>query len=113
MILIAGSKVFPCYAVIDSGADDCVFPASFGRALGLNIRTGKHYPFAGIGSGGHRAYFFDIQLEIAGVTRRHRLPIGFTKALESQGLGLLGQNGFFDRFTVCFSHSRQRITIHI
>jgi hypothetical protein len=29
---------------------------------------------------------------------------GFTEGLESVGLGLLGQTGFFDQFTVTFNH---------
>jgi len=31
------------------------------------------------------------------------MPIGFTTALENAGIGLLGQNGFFDRFRIGFN----------
>jgi hypothetical protein len=103
---------FPCYALIDSGADDCIFPASFGRQLGLDIQTGRHYPFGGAGSVNLDAYFFDIQIAIPGIRRSYNLAVGFTEALEPQGCGLLGQNGFFDRFSVRFNHSRGIITIN-
>ncbi|HXA05242.1 MAG TPA: hypothetical protein VNY30_10410, partial [Bryobacteraceae bacterium] len=36
---------------------------------------------------------------------------GFTVGLEAQGIGLLGQAGFFERFTVCFSHTAKQFHI--
>jgi len=100
-----------CYALIDSGADDCIFPASFGRQLGLDIATGRHYPFGGAGSNNLAAYFFDMQLGIPGIRKSYKVAIGFTEALE--GHGLLGQNGFFDRFSVRFNQARGMIIIHV
>jgi len=101
--LISGNESFACYALIDSGADDCIFPASFGTVLGLNVRTGRHYTFGGAGGGGvQSAYFFDLQIAIQNVGK-YKMPIGFTTALQNAGIGLLGQNGFFDRFRIGFN----------
>jgi hypothetical protein len=37
--------------------------------------------------------------------------VGFTEGLESVGLGLLGQAGFFDKYDVHFSHNQKLFTI--
>ena len=99
--LIDGGRDFSCYAIVDSGADDCMFPSAFAAQLGLELTTGRPYLFSGAGSRGQLAYFFDIEIEIAGV-QKYRLPVGFTQALDASRVGLLGQNGFFDRFDVSF-----------
>ncbi|MGB8673915.1 MAG: hypothetical protein WCD27_06135 [Candidatus Acidiferrales bacterium] len=111
VVLAAGTVIFSCYALVDSGADDCIFPTSFGTQLGLNVPTGKQYPFGGAGGGAiQMAYFFDLQLAIPQVGK-YSIPIGFTDALESVGLGLLGQNGFFDRFRVSFNLKKGIFTL--
>jgi hypothetical protein len=97
---------------VDSGADDCIFPASFGAQLGLDVPVGRHYPFGGAGGGGPQdAYFFDLQIAIQNVAKYH-IPIGFTAALEDFGIGLLGQNGFFDRFRVGFNFKKGIFTLN-
>lgn len=47
------------------------------------------------------AYFFDVRVTFANVISC-RMPIGFSSALDRLGMGLLGQNGFFQRFEVSF-----------
>jgi hypothetical protein len=102
---------FKCYALIDSGADDCVFPASFAKQLGLDIAKGRHYPFGGAADGNQDAYFFDLDIEIVGITT-YSASVGFSLALEKWGHGLLGQNGFFDRFPLEFDLSRGIFALH-
>jgi hypothetical protein len=99
--LIHGGRDFSCYAIVDSGADDGMFPSAFAAQIGLELATGQPYLFSGAESRGQIAYFFDIELEIAGVQKYH-LPVGFTQAMDTSRVGLLGQNGFFDRFDVFF-----------
>ena len=44
-----------------------------------------------------------------------RLPfnsyVGFTDGLERQGIGLLGQSGFFEYYNVHFLHKERKFTI--
>jgi hypothetical protein len=78
-----------------------MFPAVFAAQIGLELTSGRPYVFSGAGSRGHLAYFFDIEIEIAG-TLKYQLAVGFTPAMDAARVGLLGQNGFFDRFNVSF-----------
>jgi hypothetical protein len=88
-------------AIIDSGADDIMFPASYAARMGLDLQRGAYYQFGGAGSADQGAWFFEITLRIMNVIT-YQVSVGFTPALEFVGCGLLGQNGFFDRFKVDF-----------
>ena len=46
--LINGQNKQTCYALIDSGADYCVFHASIGEIIGLTIESGKLDNFSGV-----------------------------------------------------------------
>lgn len=109
--LFKGPSFFSTYGLIDSGADDCIFPASFAGLLGLNFRSGRRYPFGGVGVANNEAYFFDLEMEIIGVAV-HDLAVGFTTALDGRGHGLLGQNGFFERFSVRFDHIKKTFAVY-
>lgn len=103
IVLSSGQLSWNCYAVIDSGADDCVFPLNFAARLGLNIAsTNRIYSFGGVGSANQLAWFFEVTLSIPGTLLTFQASVGFTPSLDQAGFGLLGQNGFFDRFKVAF-----------
>jgi hypothetical protein len=89
-------------AIVDSGADDCVFPASWASHLGLGLSgSTRIFTFGGAGSSSQVAYFFDLKATFENFVS-YRLPVGFSAALDHVGFGLLGQNGFFERFRVTF-----------
>ncbi|HEY4838667.1 MAG TPA: aspartyl protease family protein [Candidatus Acidoferrales bacterium] len=101
VVLASLSRELPAVAIIDSGADDIMFPASYAARIGLDLQRGAYYQFGGAGSDGQAAWFFEITLRIMTVIS-YTAYVGFTPALESVGCGLLGQNGFFDKFKVDF-----------
>jgi hypothetical protein len=63
----------------------------------------------GVGSMGNSTYYAEIEIQIP--INLTSPPIsftvfaGFTAGLEAQGIGLLGQSGFFDRYKVTFDHN--------
>jgi hypothetical protein len=89
-----------------------MFPSVFAGQIGLQLTAGRPYLFSGAGSRRQLAYFFDIEIEIAGVLR-YQLPLGFTQAMDASRVGLLGQNGFFDRFDVCFRLRERNFILEI
>lgn len=104
---VAGG-VLTCLVLLDSGADHCVFPASFLTVLGLDPLNLKMQMTSGVGSAANVTYYADISVEIPIEPRlglAANVRAGFTPALDAQGLGLLGQTGIFDRFRVTFDHS--------
>ena len=111
--LSANNKGFNCIVEADTGADNTVFPLSFAVALGLDPLSMPKNTTGGVGSSANVTYWQNIEIELPqlGVT----IPIyaGFTSAMEAQGIGLLGQKGFFDRFNVSFHHKIKIFQVEI
>lgn len=97
--------------LIDSGADDCIFPASIGRLLGLSVEAGKKQPFMGAGALSNLAYFHRMKLSfmLDDKTFRFTAYMGFSTALDIPKIGLLGRVGFFDRFRQVAFHSKEQL----
>ena len=94
-------------ALIDSGADDCLFPWELADLAGLTIKEANGKVFRGLGSGSIIGYKTDIRLYLGGITV-------FTEVYFSRNLighGILGQRGFFDKFRIRFIYSKKRIEI--
>ena len=91
-----------CLALLDSGADNCLFPAEVGEYLGINVRNGKTKIFGGIGKGEVKAYFHDVLLRIDNLG--FKCCAGFT--YDKLPYVLLGQKGFFDECIVSFDLPR-------
>lgn len=101
LTLIAGANRISCYGIVDSGADHCAFPRSFMQPLGLNPLTAPIEPTTGVGSANVPTHFVNIMADLQGIVQ-FPLYAGFTTGLDALGVGLLGQSGFFDQFTVHF-----------
>lgn len=97
-------------ALIDSGADFCIFDAGIGEYLGLNVRSAAEIQFGGIQSiGGAKAYLHKVNIEIGG--HEFRTDVGFSYDIAKHGYGILGQRGFFDMFIVKFDLVKEEIEL--
>ncbi len=64
----------------------------------------------GVGSTGNVTYYDNVTIDLGnGLT--FAAIAGFTAGLEAQGIGLLGQSGFFERFQVSFDHRKREFHI--
>ncbi|OGX39693.1 MAG: hypothetical protein A3C53_05585 [Omnitrophica WOR_2 bacterium RIFCSPHIGHO2_02_FULL_68_15] len=99
-MLRRGSRRIRVISLLDSGADDCLFPASIGRLLGLPVEAGRKQPFMGAGAFSNLAYFHQVTVGVTleNVPLWFDLSVGFSTAMDIPKLGLLGRAGFFDRF---------------
>jgi hypothetical protein len=101
LTLVSETQRLSCYAIIDSGADHCVFPRSFMQPLGLDALVAPTELSTGVASTNVPTHFVNIRIDLQGLIE---FPVyaGFTTGLDEWGCGLLGQTGFFDRFNVGF-----------
>jgi hypothetical protein len=112
-----GNASINTFAVVDSGADECIFPASVGISLGVPIPNPNVYVFSGTAEQPQNAYFDDIHVSVISPTDPSQaafefdLYAGFCDTLEHVGLGLLGQNGFFSLFKVIMDHANHFVEI--
>jgi hypothetical protein len=116
MNLEKGGQIIRTLAIVDSGADFCLFPASMASALGIAIPNQNATLFSGSANAPQIAYFETVSVTIwngdnAEAPITFDLYAGFCDTLEHVGLGLLGQNGFFSRFVVAFDHNTSTITV--
>ncbi len=106
----AGGNSFRCIVIADSGADQCVFPVSFAIALGLDPLHMLQQLTGGVGNTGNVTFYGNVTIAIAnGPT--FKTYAGFTSGLESQGVGLLGQQGFFENHVVTFDYKNKKFHI--
>jgi len=100
---------FGYYVLIDSGADYCMFHSYIGERLGINIRNGKELVFYGTSGHPQKAYFHKINFKVGGID--HTCLVGFSYEMERLAYGLLGQDGFFDHWTVKFEYNKENVEI--
>lgn len=110
-IKIAASRDYVNYAaLIDSGADFCIFDAEVGEYLGIDIRSGIRQIFGGIQElHGAEAFLHPITVNIGGFD--YKTTVGFSYDIAKHGFGILGQKGFFDIFIVKFDLIKEEIDL--
>lgn len=89
-------------ALIDSGADRCVFPSEIGELIGIDIEAGEQHFVTGVVEGERRViYMHPVEITPGGywASRILHLMAGFMPDLAESGHGLLGQRGFFDNIS--------------
>ena len=103
------------YAVIDSGADHCMFPSIFGQRVGIQVQTGKRSITAGATGVGETYYHqVHVGVSIQGKPYGFDCYAGFTDGMNGIGIGLLGRCGFFDLFEkVAFNTSTRMVELTV
>jgi predicted aspartyl protease len=97
-------------ALIDSGADFCIFDAEIGDYLNIDIKSGQKEIFGGIQDrGGATAYLHKIEIEIGGW--KYKATVTFSYDIAERGYGIFGQKGFFDIFSVKFDYLKEEIEL--
>lgn len=110
IINIGNGKSVRYAALIDSGADFCIFDAEMGEYLGIDIKSGEKETFGGIQDrGGACAYLHKIEVEIGGW--KYKTVVAFSYDIAKRSYGIFGQKGFFDIFSVKFDYSKEEIEL--
>ncbi|MEK7617191.1 MAG: retropepsin-like aspartic protease [Patescibacteria group bacterium] len=100
---------FHYFVLVDSGADYCMFHAKIGEMLGLDIKSGKPLTFFGTSGEPQKAYFHKVTFRVGGI--EHTCEAGFSYDMEKLPYGLLGQDGFFDKWIIKFEHHKENIEL--
>ena len=89
------------FALIDSGADSCLFPRDIGEVLNIDVRKGLPIMYTGIG--GQQVPFYFHEVTVFFDQYSFKTMAGFAHAGIGTG-GILGQRGFFENFAVKFDY---------
>jgi len=95
--------------LVDSGADLCLFDADIGEIIGMDIKSGKPFPVAGVG-GITKYYLHRVSIEVGG--HKYKINTGFLPGFSKNfRYGVVGQAGFFDTFIVKFDLAKEQIEL--
>jgi len=105
--LVHKDRFVDLLALVDSGADDSMFPLEVAEVLDLPLDPKNANRYGGIGSGHITAFFTRVTVDVGGV--RFPLYAGFSDAPSI--VPILGQGGFFDVFEVRFNRPKEVIEL--
>lgn len=94
-------------ALIDSGADNNLFPSYFGQKIGLNIKKGEEFNIGGIGNIGIKAYRHKIKIFVDSYS--FETYVDFS---DDQQTPLLGREFFFKFFkNISFDENKKIVSL--
>jgi hypothetical protein len=102
--------ILECPALVDSGADACLFPLYVAQGLNLDLTTLPRSVTGGVGNLLNVTFHAILTVDL-GHGIRFRAEVGFTEGMNRAGFGLLGQQGFFENYNVEFRHRDRVFTI--
>jgi len=95
-------------ALIDSGANYCLFPGEIGDIVGIdNIKGGNELDFFGLSGKPISFYLNNIEIQVS----NYRFPCEGYFSYKYKGPPLLGENGFFSTFKVIFNFQKEEIEL--
>ena len=97
------------HALIDSGAIDCIFPASIGEVLEIDVPSGRKNTYFGLGQQAVIGFQHTVKLQVTGFDHWITLEVGFIQS--DNILPLLGQSGFFSNYQIIFERFRYQVEI--
>jgi hypothetical protein len=106
--LTHGDRFVKLLALVDSGADDCVFPLEVAQFLKLPLKRDAVHRYGGIGAGAITATFGTVALEV-GKWTLWDFYVGFSDS--PTVVPILGQNGFFGQFEITFNRPDEIIRL--
>jgi hypothetical protein len=99
----------PVLALVDSGSTDCIFPASLGEVLGIDVPSGKAHEFQSFNLETTRGFIHKVNLQVTNFPHWIEIDVVF---IESEVLPVLGQVGFFDSYQVVFERFKRQFEVN-
>lgn len=96
-------------ALIDSGADFCIFPTGISKILKINLTGSNKIYFSSATGDIVEGFISRLYLEIGG--RKLNTKVVFADL--AGNTGVLGQYGFFDKFVVKFDLIKKEIELKL
>jgi hypothetical protein len=104
-----GERVF-YNALIDSGADFCLFDSEMADALGVT-KVASGIPVEVTGLGDHCVQGYEHRIKLCVESTEYETNVVFTDCELPSEYGVLGQRGFFSRFIVTMDYTARTIIL--
>lgn len=99
----------PVLALVDSGAADCIFSASIGEVLGIDVTSGTPHKFHAFDKKETQGFVHTVHLQVTGFTHWIEVEAVF---IESEVIPILGQSGFFENYQIVFERFKRQFEIN-
>jgi hypothetical protein len=111
VVLKNENKYFRYEVLVDSGSDHCFFDAHVGELIGINKNNSEIKETFSVGGKVSLYYVHPVTLQIG--EKSLHINAGFMPNLGGQifSYGIVGQEGFFDRFVVRFDLSKEVVEL--
>lgn len=107
--IIFNEKSIKYEVLVDSGADICIFDAQIGEIIGIDIKKGEKKTVSGITGKSEFYFLHSVKLNVGGW--RYTVKVGFLPNMSNQTYGVVGQKGFFDKYSVKFDLNKEEIEL--
>jgi len=87
---------FEYLALVDSGADFCIFHSDIAPLLGIKLKNIKPHKMSGVSGKSFNAYLQIVRIGVDDYS--FEVPVYFSDEISVNGYGFLGQQGFFEHF---------------
>jgi hypothetical protein len=105
---LKGEEWIELHAYVDSGASYSIFHADIANILGINYKKGEK-TFMTVGDGAQIPVYRHI-IDVRFNEKEFTAKIGFSSKL-GIGFDILGREGFFDRFIICFDDRNKILNV--
>ena len=96
-------------ALLDSGADYCLFNIEFAKAIGIDIDMCEIDRTVGVEGGSKEIFMTELEIQVKDLNKI-KIPVGF---IDSKSVtGLIGQIGFFDKHKIKFERDHNTFEIN-
>jgi len=108
--LIGPTKTVKVIAIVDSGADNCLFNVEYAKTIGIDLEKCEKTRTIGVEGEGKEIFLTDIEIQQVESLDKVKVPVGF---IDSKSvIGLLGQSGFFDLHRIKFERDHNTFEIN-
>ena len=107
--LIGPSNTIKTIAIVDSGADNCLFNIEYAKVIGVDITKCDKEITIGVEGEGKDVFMTNLEIQVKDLDKI-KIPVGF---IDSKSvIGLLGQSGFFDQYKIKFERNHNTFEIN-
>ena len=107
-IELKGEEWIELHAYVDSGASFSILHADIADILGIDYKIGEK-TFMTVGDGA-RIPVYSYNIDVRFNEKEFSAKIGFSNKL-GIGFDILGREGFFDRFIICFDDRKKILKV--
>ena len=97
-----GKTTIPIRALVDSGADVCMCAQEVATWLGVEF-DGTEKQFSIVTANGSASQAIRKNITLITQEKQYQCPFFFVEGINPMSIPLLGQQGFFDHFKICFN----------